>query len=879
MRGLGGFLMQNENRSFLSTLETYADILINALAMLIAYVLSILIAGGAVVPFDSPYAAIIIFVNLLLASFTYHVLNMYRSNRYMKNYHSFPEVLRANFIYFGIMIVVAALWDIKEGDYRDFILWWLVLSAVLSTAFLTFKRHAIKVVIKSLRSRNYTLKKVIIVGDNTQTTADYIKQVQSNSNYGIMVLGYVGDKINSDVGAEKLGTFKDFAKILDKYHPTDIVFAIDAYDKRHLIRLVNMCDDRCIKVYFLPVIYGFFKHSRQIEQVGSLPLINIHSTPLDNSANAMMKRIVDIVGSLILILITAPIMIFAAIGVYISSPGPILFKQTRVGKLGKKFTMLKFRSMKVNSGSNTTWTTDDDSRKTRFGTFLRRTAIDELPQLFNVLRGSMSLVGPRPELPVFVEHFKEQIPLYMVKHYVKPGITGLAQIRGLRGDTSVEDRIHEDIEYIENWSMILDIYILLKTPFKAFNKNEKYADDKKADKPQAPSDVPKETKIVTASSEKQNSQHQTSAVKGKKILYCASSMSHINNFHLDYIEALRKAGNAVLVLARGEGADFDVPFEKKFFSPKNKKAREKIRNIVLEGNFDVIITHTSLAAFHVRLAVPSRQRPRIVNFVHGYLFNQNSRFMRRAAMLFCEKLNKRKTDAIIVMNKDDMKIAKRNHLTRGKVYFCRGMGVKPKLPLREREEVRRELSSENNFVLCFVGELSRRKNQEYLISSMPRIKDFVPNAKLWLVGDGEERENLQKQAEKLGVKNDVLFLGRRSDVGNYLNACDLYVSASKSEGLPFNIIEALLLGKTVLASRAKGHQDIIVNRVSGFLYELDKSDEFAECVKLVYDGELKVDVRDVKERGEFYSFNEVFEDTLQIIMEASNNERADFKSV
>ena len=136
--------------------------------------------------------------------------------------------------------------------------------------------------------------------------------------------------------------------------------------------------------------------------------------------------------------------------------------------------------MRVNSASNSAWTTGDDPRKTKFGTFIRRYAIDELPQFFNVLRGSMSLVGPRPEIPMFVEQFKNTVPLYMLKHYVKPGITGLAQIKGLRGDTSIEERIREDIEYIENWSVWLDIVILLKTPFKAFNKNEKYTARKHA---------------------------------------------------------------------------------------------------------------------------------------------------------------------------------------------------------------------------------------------------------------------------------------------------------------------------------------------------------------------------------------------------------------
>ena len=466
--------MHNDNRGVFSAFETYIDMFINLVSFIISYVFVIMI-DGPIVELFHPVTITMLFLNMLMASFVYHMLNLYRPTRYMKPYRSFPEIFKVNAVYFGALSVMSAF--LTRLSYKHFIMFWILFSALLSTAFLTFKRHFIKVILALLRTRQYHLRKVIIVGDNTAAAADYVKEVAANSQYGTLVLGYVGDKIDSEeVEVEKLGSFKDLAKILDKYRPTDVVFAIDSYDKRHLIRLVNMCDDRCIKVYFLPVIYGFFKNSRQIEQVGSVPLVNIHSTPLDNPANAALKRAFDIIGSLFLILLTSPIMIFAAVGVYFTSPGPILFKQKRVGRMGKYFTMLKFRSMRVNSDSNKAWTTGQDPRKTKFGTFLRRTAIDELPQLFNVLAGSMSLVGPRPEIPVFVEHFKEIVPLYMVKHYVKPGITGLAQIKGFRGDTSIEARIHEDIEYIENWSFMLDLYVLFKTPFKALNKNEKYVE-------------------------------------------------------------------------------------------------------------------------------------------------------------------------------------------------------------------------------------------------------------------------------------------------------------------------------------------------------------------------------------------------------------------
>ena len=490
-----------ENRGIFSIIENYVDIIINLLAIAMAYVFVIMIYGPKI-NIANPGAILIIFGDVIVCSFVYHMMNIYKPNRYVRSFRSFPAVFHANFVFFGTIALITAF--CARSGYKQFVLFWVLFAFIISTAFLTFKRHMIKVIMRMLHSKQYNLRRIIIVGDNTSTAAAYAKEVMNDSRYGVMLLGYVGDKMDGEaIGVDKLGAFRDLAEILDKHKPTDVVFAIDAYDKRHLIRLVNMCDDRCIKVYFLPVIYGFFKTSRQIEQMGNVPVINIHSTPLDNRANAALKRFVDIVGSSLLIILTAPVMLVAAIGVRLSSPGPIFFKQKRVGALGKKFTMLKFRSMRVNDESDKAWSTGADPRQTRFGTFIRRMAIDELPQLFNVLAGSMSLVGPRPEIPAYVEYFKEIIPLYMIKHYVKPGITGLAQINGLRGDTSIEERIHKDIEYIEHWSIFLDIAILLKTPLKAINKNEKYVkqEEAKSNEEIPALGEPQETKCVESGSE------------------------------------------------------------------------------------------------------------------------------------------------------------------------------------------------------------------------------------------------------------------------------------------------------------------------------------------------------------------------------------------
>lgn len=468
--------MQNRERNIFDILEGYIDVLLNVLSLLMAYIFATISFGEMVVPISN-VRPIIFVVSISFSSyFVYHIMYMYKNTRYrIKNRYSL-KLLKANLIIFGMCALIVAF--AVEDRSRRFFLIWILISAVISFMLIYFKYRFIRSFLALFRKGQYNLRRIIIVGDNTASAAEYVRQVTENDAvYGTLIIGYVGDKITDDIGVDKLGSFSKLADILDRYKPTDVVFAIDAYDKRHLIKLVNMCDDRCIKVYFLPVIYGFFKNMRQIEQVGNIPLINAHSTPLDNIANAALKRTVDILGSLLLIIITSPLMLFAAIGIKITSPGPILFKQIRLGKMGKRFKMLKFRSMRVENNSTKEWTTDKDTRKTRFGNFIRKTSIDELPQLFNVLKGNMSLVGPRPEIPVFVDYFKEIIPLYMVKHYVKPGLTGYAQIKGLRGDTSVEERIHVDIAYIENWSIWLDIAILLKTPFKAINRNERYVSE------------------------------------------------------------------------------------------------------------------------------------------------------------------------------------------------------------------------------------------------------------------------------------------------------------------------------------------------------------------------------------------------------------------
>ena len=231
---------------------------------------------------------------------------------------------------------------------------------------------------------------------------------------------------------------------------------------------MESCEKVGIKAEIIPDYIRYFPAQPSVDMIEDIPIINIRYVPLDDNFNKFLKYTSDYVISIIAIIITSPIMFVTAIAIKLTSPGPIIFKQERMGYNGKIFEMYKFRSMKVQDPSEekSEWTTPDDPRKTKVGDFIRRTSIDELPQFFNVLKGDMSVVGPRPERPYFVDQFKESIPKYMVKHQVKPGLTGWAQIHGCRGDTSINKRIEYDIEYVENWHMGLDLAIMIKTALK-----------------------------------------------------------------------------------------------------------------------------------------------------------------------------------------------------------------------------------------------------------------------------------------------------------------------------------------------------------------------------------------------------------------------------
>lgn len=371
----------------------------------------------------------------------------------------------------GILIFMALAYVLRITEFSRLM---LVLFWAFSSVALVMKRLVVRAILRYYRALGYNQKYVIVVGSEKLAT-QYINNLRSQNWLGFQVVGYLGQKENNELG-EFLGTYDKLASVLESKFVDEIVVALEPDEVGYMKSVLDAADKEGTRISIIPFYNEYIPAHPSIEVVGDTKLINMRSTPLDKIGWALIKRGIDIVGSLVLIVVTSPIMIMTAIGVKLSSQGPVLFKQERIGKDKKTFKMLKFRSMRIvdmKDTQDTAWSTNEDPRKTKFGSFIRKCSIDELPQFFNVLKGDMSLIGPRPEIPFHVNHFKEEIPLYLVRQQVRPGITGWAQVNGLRGDTSIEERVKYDIWYIENWSLALDILILWKTVFGGMINDEK----------------------------------------------------------------------------------------------------------------------------------------------------------------------------------------------------------------------------------------------------------------------------------------------------------------------------------------------------------------------------------------------------------------------
>ncbi len=424
--------------------------------------------------FNKKYLSLIAIFSCFLI-ITYAFTKLYRSQRVLQLAKEVVLIIFVNTVCF--LMLASILYVLR---YTDFSRLMLFIFYCISTAVIVTKRIILRMVLRYYRKKGYNIKHIVIVG-NGHLAFEYKKSVEKEAHLGFKIAGYVS-KVSKENLGKQLGSYENLSDILENNEVDEVVIALEPHENIYMKMVISACEKQGVRTNIIPFYNDYIPSHPSVYVVGNTKLINIRSIPLDNPFNAFYKRAFDILVSLAAIILTSPLMLIIAIGVKLSSPGPILFKQKRIGLNKKPFTMYKFRSMRITDKENTAWTTDNDPRKTKFGALIRKYSCDELPQLFNVLFNSMSIVGPRPEIPHHVEHFKEEIPLYLVRQQVRPGITGWAQVNGFRGDTSIEDRIKYDIWYIENWTWLLDLKILFMTIFGGMSNKEQLVKTDKKDK-------------------------------------------------------------------------------------------------------------------------------------------------------------------------------------------------------------------------------------------------------------------------------------------------------------------------------------------------------------------------------------------------------------
>ena len=453
--------MIKENQRLLNRLHVLSDGAILYLSLPAAFRIRFNLLPGGVITVPQPQNLALGTILSAVQLFAYAAFGLYQSQRSIRLRRELERLWLA-----GTLVLTALLSFLFVQRYVDFSRLTLVIWFLLSGGLLSCKRVALRRGLRYFRQQGYNQKHIIMIGGG-EMARTYWDTVRADRELGYTVMGYVSAHPEKRLdGLKWLGGYETLDRVLDNCRPDEAVCAIAPEDYGRMSEIIAACEKAGTKLSIVPFYAQYMPSNPQFDELDGIPLLNLRRIPLDNWANALCKRAMDIIGSLALIILSSPVMLACAIGVKLSSPGPVLFKQERVGRNKKPFYMYKFRSMRVNGAQNTAWSRDHDDRRTRFGAFMRKCSLDELPQFFNVLKGDMSLVGPRPEIPFYVEKFKEDVPLYMVKHQVRPGITGWAQVNGLRGDTSIKARVEHDVYYIEHWSLFFDIEILLITVFR-----------------------------------------------------------------------------------------------------------------------------------------------------------------------------------------------------------------------------------------------------------------------------------------------------------------------------------------------------------------------------------------------------------------------------
>jgi len=421
-------------------------------------------------PFSS-YASLTPLVAVLWMS-VFALMHLYESRRMLGRLNELRLVLKAHGV--ALLGFIALTYLFEDYRYSRLV---MLNFALLGGLSLGLFRVVLRGTLRSLRAHGFNLRYVLAVGEGPAIES-LIERLDQFTELGLRVKGVVtreGSLQQRICGKPVLGHFGDVSEIIARTKVDEVLLALPAADTENLNRLLDALADETLVIRVIPDVLRYVTLRCGIEEFDGVPIVRINDSPL-LGWGASAKRMTDVLLAATALWCLLPVLLALALMIKLTSPGPVLYSQERMGLDGRSFSMLKFRSMRLDAEgeSGPIWAQRVDGRRTAFGTLLRKTSLDELPQLWNVLAGDMSLVGPRPERPVFVHRFRKEIPHYMLRHKVRAGITGWAQVNGWRGNTSLDRRIECDLFYIRNWSYALDLKILILTLFKGFVNQNAY---------------------------------------------------------------------------------------------------------------------------------------------------------------------------------------------------------------------------------------------------------------------------------------------------------------------------------------------------------------------------------------------------------------------
>jgi Undecaprenyl-phosphate glucose phosphotransferase len=450
--------MLKSNSRVLEQLMLVGDLLLVAGCWLAAYVTRFHVVGPAArhgIPPIGPYLLMLLPI-LIVWGIAFRAFGLYRPRRIGSRLSEIADIAKASTM--GALVLVSVMtFFFREYDYSRVV---IVYFWILSIASVSFARYVFREALRFARRRGYNLRYALVVGGG-ELAADVVQRLRARPDIGMQLLGLVGDAKEPAGGIPSLGGFADLRAVLDAHEVDHVILALAHEDYGRLGGLLEAIGDEPVTIHVVPDFGRFTSLRGGVEEFEGLAFVHLRESPL-HGWNQVAKRAFDVVFSLAVLVALSPLLAAVAAAVKLTSRGPVLYGQERMGLDGQRFRMLKFRTMRVGAEAETgpVWAPPADPRRTPIGTFLRRFSLDELPQFVNVLRGEMSVVGPRPERPVFVDRFRQTVPGYMLRHKVKSGVTGWAQVHGLRGNTSLEQRIERDLEYIERWSFWLDLKII-----------------------------------------------------------------------------------------------------------------------------------------------------------------------------------------------------------------------------------------------------------------------------------------------------------------------------------------------------------------------------------------------------------------------------------